>query len=111
MDPPDWTDDERSGSFARNFVERMSEYVTPTTVDRAGMHSINVNSENRLSKQTSLSRRMSSLTPPIQGSRLYTPLGAPCEITIALLCAQQHNPASQGAAQWNNMRLVVAFVF
>ena len=70
MDPPDWTDDERSGSFARNLVERMSEYVTPTTVDRAGMHSVNVNSENRLSKQTSLSRRMSSLTPPIQGAGL-----------------------------------------
>ncbi len=75
MDPPDWADDERSGSFARQFVERMSEYVTPTTVDRAGMHSVNVNSENRLSKQTSLSRRMSSLTPPIQGLKLCKLLG------------------------------------
>ena len=66
-EPPDWSDDERSGSFARKLVRRMSEVCTPTTVDRAGMHSINVNSENRLSKQASLSRRMSSITPPIQG--------------------------------------------
>ena len=93
MDPPDWTDDERSGSFARQFVQRMSEYVTPTTVDRAGMHSVNVNSENRLSKQTSLSRRMSSLTPPIQGLGLFfTPEESSSMIPEPIHCASMHGP-------------------
>ena len=73
LEPPDWADDERSGSFARQFVDRMSQICTPTTVDRAGMHSVNINSDTKLSKQASLSRRVSSLTPPIQGMALTGP--------------------------------------
>lgn len=83
VEPPEWSDDERSGSFARHFVQRMSEICTPTTVDRAGMHSVNVNSDNRLSKQASLSRRMSSLTPPIQGVR-----GPPYSSLLVSDCAR-----------------------
>lgn len=70
VDPPDWADDERSGRHARDVVDRISKLCAPVTVDRSGLHTVNVFSADRLSEQRSLPplfRRMSSITPPIEG--------------------------------------------
>lgn len=73
LDPPDWADDEKSGRHARDVVERISKFCAPLTVDRSGMHTVNVFTADRLSEQKSLPplfRRVSSLTPPIEGDGL-----------------------------------------
>ena len=70
-DPPDWADDERSGKHARDVVDKITKLCAPLTVDRSGMHTVNVFSADRLSEQRSLPplfRRMSSITPPIEGN-------------------------------------------
>ncbi|BDA46742.1 probable OVARIAN TUMOR DOMAIN-containing deubiquitinating enzyme 10 at N-terminal half [Coccomyxa sp. Obi] len=70
-DPPDWADDERSVKHARDVVDKISKLCAPLTVDRSGMHTVNVFSADRLSEQKSLPplfRRMSSITPPIEGT-------------------------------------------
>lgn len=70
VDPPDWADDEKSGRHARDVVEKLAKLCAPLTVDRSGMHTVNVFTADRLSEQKSLPplfRRLSSLTPPIEG--------------------------------------------
>lgn len=69
-EPPAWRDDDRSAQYAREVVKRISELCSPVTVDRGGMHNINLFSADRLSEQRSLPplfRRLSSMTPPIEG--------------------------------------------
>ena len=71
LDPPDWADDEKSGKHARDVVEKISKLCAPLTVDRSGMHTVNVFTADRLSEQKSLPplfRRLSSITPPIEGN-------------------------------------------